>query len=445
MTLKPRFLLDRLQSSLWVVPLGVVLAMIVAAQTLMALDARFNVDLKLMSGAGVDAARSMLQAVASSMITVAALVFSLTLAVLAQVSAQYTSRVIRNFLRDRLNQLVLGIFLGIYAYCLVALHGIGGEEGDIPALTALGGFIAALAGVVFLVFSIHHLTRSMQIENILASIEDEALPVFERIYPEDEADDEGGRDDAMPSLPENGAPVRANSSGYIQDINVAALLDVAETLDTVIHVPHRVGDFIAPGQILAWLDERAPADEKFAEAVRDAFSTGRMRSIQQDPAFGLRQFVDVALKALSPGINETTNAVMVLDRIGVLLRVLAERPLPARERLKDGRLRLVVERADMEDLIRLSFDQIGRCGSDNPAVLGRMLSVLAELTAVACNARRQALLRAYAQRVMAAAERNVEDPGDLAWLRGEHRRLGFAAPSKPSGASTEVITETTSG
>lgn len=445
MTLKPRFLLDRLQSSLWVVPLGVVLAMIVAAQTLMALDARFNVDLKLMSGAGVDAARSMLQAVASSMITVAALVFSLTLAVLAQVSAQYTSRVIRNFLRDRLNQLVLGIFLGIYAYCLVALHGIGGEEGDIPALTALGGFIAALAGVVFLVFSIHHLTRSMQIENILASIEDEALPVFERIYPEDEADDEGGRDDAMPSLPENGAPVRANSSGYIQDINVAALLDVAETLDTVIHVPHRVGDFIAPGQILALLDERAPADEKFAEAVRDAFSTGRMRSIQQDPAFGLRQFVDVALKALSPGINETTNAVMVLDRIGVLLRVLAERPLPARERLKDGRLRLVVERADMEDLIRLSFDQIRRCGSDNPAVLGRMLSVLAELTAVACNARRQALLRAYAQRVMATAERNVEDPGDLAWLRGEHRRLGFAAPSKPSGASTEVITETTSG
>lgn len=426
MKLKPRFRLDQLHSSLWVVPLGLVLAMMALAHALIALDTYFQIEWRLISSAGIDAARSMLQAVASSMITVAALVFSLTLAVLAQVSGQYSPRVLRNFLRDRLNQTVMGVFLGIFAYCLVVLSGMG-EKGGLSPLAVSGGFVGALVGVLFLIYFIHHIARSMQAENILATIEEDAYPVFERFYPESEADDEGADECPLP-LPTQGAAVRATASGYIQDIDLAMLLNLTEGLDTVIHVPRRVGDFVAPGQVLAVFEPGAVRDDDCAEAVRDAFTLGRTRSIQQDPAFGLRQLVDVALKSLSPAINDTTSAIMALDRIGVLLRVIAARPLPARQRLRHGKLRLSVERPDFDDMVSLGFDQIRRCGSDNPAVLGRMLAVLAELTEVACDARRRTLLRTHAQRVLAAAERSVEAPEDIDWLRDLHRRLGFATP-----------------
>jgi uncharacterized membrane protein len=422
MTLKPRFLIDRLRSSLWVVPMGLVLAMMALAYALIALDSYLQLNTRLIAGAGVDAARSMLQAVASSMITVAALVFSLTLAVLAQVSGQYTSRVLRNFLRDRLNQAVIGVFLGVFAYCLVVLSAMSERSGLSPIAVSVG-LLGALVGVVVLIYFIHHIASSMQAENILAAIEDDAYPVFERLYPKR---DDAADGNAAADVPEATIAITATASGYVQDIDLGVLLDIAEAHDTAMHVPAPVGDFVAPGQALALLPDQV--DAGCVHAIRRAFTLGRNREIQQDPAFGLRQLVDVALKALSPGINDTTNAVMALDRISVLLRLVAARPQPPRRRFRGGRLRLSVERPDFGDMIGLGFDQIRHHGRDNPAVLTRMLGVLAQLLAVACDDHRRALLRLHAEHTLEAAERNVEAPESLAALRESYRQLGFETP-----------------
>ena len=395
--------------------------MILLCELLLTLDAHYPMELRLMSGAGIAGARDMLQAVASSMITVAGLVFSLTLAVLSQASAQYSSRVLRSFLRDRVNQTVLGVFLGIYAYCLVALRGLGVDDANMPTLTILGGLLAAFAGVIYLIFFIHHIAASLQVENILAAIETETLPVLHRLYPENVA--RSGEQEEIPPCPDNAIAVPAPCSGYITDVDFGALTAIAAELDGVIHVPHCVGGFVPSGTALAWLAHTAAPDDDTLAALRDAFSQGPQRSLQQDAAYGIRQLVDVALKALSPGVNDTTNAVMVLDRLHALLIELVARPFPSPLRHVDGILRLVSTRPDFDSLLGLALDQIRQWGANNPAVLAHMLHLLGALRGRACSAERVALLQHYAGRVLATAERDIPDAGDLAWVRQHARQV----------------------
>lgn len=423
MKLNPRVWLERLRTSLWVVPMGLVFGMMLLAQLLLWLDASAGFDFAMMAGAGIEGARGMFQAVAGSMITLAGLVFSMTLVVLSQASAQYSSRVLRNFLGDRINQTVLGVFLGIFAYCLIVLRGMGDDESTLPGLTVLVGVAMALLGVVFLIYFIHHMARSMQVENIVASIQEETLPVIDRLYPENEAEDAGGADRPVPEFGPGSPVIMARSSGYIQDVDLECLADLACRLDTVIELPLRVGDFVAEGMALVRIMAPVEPDSAAASAVHRSFTLGRQRTIQQDPSFGLRQLVDVAMKALSPGVNDTTSAVLVVDRISVLVRRLCQRRMPSRLREVDGRLRLVVARPDFEDLLGLAFDQIRQWGANNPAVLGRMLEVIAELLPVTRGSARRALLHEHARRIMAAAGHAIKEECDLAWLRQCHERL----------------------
>jgi uncharacterized membrane protein len=346
----------------------------------------------------------------------------MTLIVLSQASAQYGSRVLRNFLRDRVNQTVLGVFLGVFAYCLVVLRGMGDAESTLPGMTIFVGLVLALLGVVFLIYFIHHMAHAMQVENIVASIQEETLPVMDRLYPESEAQDRG----AVEEVPEFGPGdpvILAQSNGYIQDVDLSRLQALACRLDTVIELPLRVGDFVAEGMVLVRLRAPVKPDSNAAETAHGSFTLGRQRTIQQDPSFGLRQLVDVAMKALSPGVNDTTSAVLVLDRISVLVRCLCGRRIPSRRREVDGRLRLVVARPDFEEHLGLAFDQIRQWGANNPAVLGRMMEVIAQLLAVTHSSDRRELLHEHARRIMTAAGHQIKEECDLAWLRHCHERL----------------------
>lgn len=414
-------LFDRLRSSMWVVPLGILILMIGAAKGLMHLDSRLGMDLG-MAGASIEGARGMLQAVATSMVTVAGVVFSLTLLVLSQASSQYSPRVLRNFLRDRVNQAVLGIFLGVYAYCLVVLRGMGGDSGDMPGLTIIGGLIAALVSVIYLVYFFHHIAESLQLENILKGIEAETLPVIKRLYPQDKGvpDDEDAELKDEPELPT--LKVASRKAGYIQHIELESLLEIAEKLDAVIYVPHCVGDFIVQGKVLAEVVTGPTPGEELVKEISAAFSLGVQRSIQQDPAFGIRQMADVAMKALSPGVNDTTNAIMALDRISVLMTELSARCFPHRRRMLNGKLRLIVTRPSFEDLLGLSFDQLRQWGSANPAILARLLEVLGDLQKVSASNRRRAVIQTYARRVLATAEAHINEADDLSWIRAHYKQ-----------------------
>lgn len=437
MKLRPRLLLEKLRTSLWLVPMGLVLAMMAAAHLLLQLDQRLSLDLPLMAGAGIAGARGMFQAVAGSMITLAGLVFSMTLVVLSQAAAQHTSRVMRNFLGDRVNQVVLGVFLGLYAYCLMVLRGLGDDGAPVPVLTVLAGMALALAGVVFLIYFIHHVARSLRVENLVATIQDDTLPVIDRLYPEAVGAPAGRRtpegDGGGPAGP-GIAAVPAATSGYLQDIDAECLAEVAAELGGVIHVPLAPGDFVVEGEPLVRIHAGSAPGPEQQRRIRRAFTCGRSRSLQQDPGFGLRQLVDIAMRALSPGVNDTTTAVLVLDRLAVLVRRLAMRGVPASRRVVDGSLRLVLARPDFEQHLGLAFDQIRQWGADNPAVLGRLLDVLAGLLEVVADPARRVLLHEHGRRVMAAAERAIEDACDLDFLRARHARLAAAGAHLAAGA-----------
>lgn len=406
-------------SSLWFVPALLVAAALGLAYGLVRLDAGMNRtwlrDYPLLFGAGADGARGMLTAIAGSMITVAALIFSLTLATLAQVSSQYTPRVLRNFMGDRANQFVLGFFVSLFVYCLVVLRTIrGGNEGRfIPSLAVAGGLVLALVGIGLLVFFVHHIASSIQAATIIAGIAQETAAALHRLFPEQlghEADpaEAAGWCEAAHQW----HPIPALRSGYVQAVDNDALLAFAREINGVVRMERGIGSFVAqaaPLVSVARYDGRpfAGADGAVRRRLCATYSTGHQRTLDQDPGFGFRQLVDIALKALSPGINDTTTAVMCVDQLGALLSVLADRKFDGSLRTDDGQVRVVALRPTFDTYAAHAFDQIRTSAAGNLAVLLRLLTAIETVGRRTTHGGRRALLHRQADLVREQADSSL--------------------------------------
>jgi uncharacterized membrane protein len=250
-----RYFWQGVRSSFWFVPTVLVGAAVGLATVLIAVDA--NIDLQadkawpLVFGAGAEGARGLLTAVSSSMITVAALVFSITIVAFSLTSSQYTSRVLRNFMRDHVNQIVLGVFVGIFAYCLVVLRTIRGGDGNVfvPSLSVLMGLILAFVGIGFLIYFIHHIAMSIQASNIIATAANETIWAVDHLFPQQLGDDEEA-DDQNPCMSDPDRvwiSIAARNSGYIETVNGEGLLDFAREHETVVRMERGIGEFVAKG------------------------------------------------------------------------------------------------------------------------------------------------------------------------------------------------------
>ncbi len=429
-----------MRSSFWFVPALMVVDAVVLAILLITLD--MSVDLQLAAhwplifGAGAAGARGLLTTVASSMITVAGVVFSITLVALSLTSSQYTSRVIRNFMRDRVNQWVLGVFLGIFAYCLVVLRTIrGGDEGAfVPALAVLAGLMLAFVGIAVLIHFIHHIATSIQASSIVATAAQETLSAVDRLFPEAlEDDDDDGADDTLASAlarqPWLAFP--ACKTGYIESLDADALLDVARKLETLLRMEHGVGDFVVAGTPLVSLLDPGDLDNATSKRLNAAFGIGRQRTVEQDVAFGIRQIVDVAMKALSPGINDTTTAVMCVDYLAAILTRLAARRIATPYRLDKGALRVIVRGSSFESLLSVAFDQIRQNAEGNVAVLFRLLAALHTLAGATLSPNRRCVLRQKVDEIAEAAERSIASPHDRDRLAHRLMRVREALVTEP--------------
>ena len=394
-----------INASLWFVPTLMVLSALLLAYALVLLDAgtsnKWTSNYPLLFGAGADGARGMLTSISGSAITVAALIFSLTLSTLATVSGQYTSRILRNFMRDRANQVVMGFFVSLFVYCLIVLRTIrGGDEGGfIPPLAVSFALLMALVSIGMLIYFIHHIATSIQAANIIAEAAGETIKGMTKIFPKqvgEEADPE--QEESLREADLSWHLVPADGTGYVQGVASEELLDFASEQNAVIRLEHRLGDFITQDtpllSVAYYAANRLPTAEEQAR-LNGYFSIDAQRSIdQQDVAFGFRQIVDIALKALSPGINDTTTAVMCIDRLGALLTFLASRELHQPLRAADGQVRVIARTRGFEDFVKLAFDQIRSSGDDNVAVLLRQLAALETIgRRTGSYERRQALRR----------------------------------------------------
>ncbi|SHL96542.1 DUF2254 domain-containing protein [Hymenobacter psychrotolerans] len=416
-----RALWQHLNASLWFVPTLMVAAAIGLAFALVFLDAGIRhdwvPDYPLLFGAGSDGARGMLTAIAGSMVTVAALIFSLTLSTLAQVSSQYTSRVLRNFMRDRANQVVLGFFVSIFVYCLIVLRTIrGGDEGGfIPSLAVLMGLVLALVSIGVLIFFIHHMATAIQASTIIRHATEETQAAIARLFPEqlgEEADPAQAQELLRQAGQLHWQPVPAGATGYVQSMDEEALLALARRLGGVVRLEHGMGGFVARGAALASVARYEPAAPmaltgELTAQLNDCFSLGSQRTIEQDAGFGLRQLVDIALKALSPGINDTTTALIGIDHLSALLAQLADRHFEQPWRTDHERVRVIAVRPTFGGYLATAFDQIRGSADGNVAVYLRLLTALATIgQRTQAPARRQAL-RQQADLIAEAARRTL--------------------------------------
>lgn len=409
MITKLRHWWQEMRSSFWFLPAVIVLGAVALAVGLIALDVsvELHVDKRwpLIFGSGASGARGLLTAVASSMITVAGVVFSITIVALALTSSQYTSRVLGNFMRDRMNQAVLGVFVGIFAYCLVVLRTIrGGDEGAfVPSLAVLGGLVLAFVGIGYLIFFIHHISLSIQASSIIAAAAEETIAAVDHLFPKGLGDDVA--EDANGTSASAGerawSTVATRETGYIESIDGDALLAWARDHDTVLRMERGIGEFVVEGAPLVSVANPGKADEEAAAELRAVYFVGRHRTVQQDAGFGVRQIVDVALKALSPGINDTTTAVTCVHYLTAVLARVAERRLADPHRTDGGTLRVIARGPTFPGLLGEAFDQIRRNAEGNVAVL---LALLEALEVVASRTRNAGRLLTLARQVGLTAE-----------------------------------------
>ncbi|MBK7405842.1 MAG: DUF2254 domain-containing protein [Phycisphaerales bacterium] len=423
----------RIRSSLWFVPLAMVLGAIVLAVLLILADVAVGADWigghSLLFGVGAAGARGMLSAIAGSMMTVASLTFTLTISTLATASSQYTSRLIRHFMRDRLNQFVLGYFVGLFGYCLIVLRTIrSGEEGAfVPSLAVMGGLLLALLSIGVLIFFIHHIASSIQAGTILERVTADTLRAIDELFPADlgeakmpalttpgptSLDPSQSADEAIPSQSRWHA-VPAGRFGYVESVDAKGLLAIAAEIDSVIRMIADIGAFVTPAGSLCEIALPSPPEEALVTRLRGAFDIGGSRTIEQDAAFGIRQIVDIALKALSPGINDTTTGVMCVDHLAVVLERIAARPIPDRLRAEDGVIRFIGSGRSFDVLAGLCLNQIRQSASGNTAVMTALLSAIAAAGRQASDPDRRQTLSRHARLIAELARKSLTCSDDL--------------------------------
>lgn len=364
-------------------------------------------------GAGADGSREMLAAIATSMITVAGVVFSITIVALSLTSTQYSPRVLRNFMRDKPTQVVLGVFVGNFAYCLLVLRTVrGGDDATfIPALAVLGAMVYAFAAIGLLIYFIHHVAQSIQASTIVVRIFNDANSSLEHMFPEMMGDPGVPKAFAPAELPQTWSGVTASRGGYVMAVAGEPLLRLAVELERVVRLRVGTGDFVMEGSLLADLEGSTDVPSDLADRVRQLVTVGRQRTPEQDPGFGIQQLVDIAVKALSPGINDPTTACMCTDQLGALVMRLSERKMPLPYRLDGARLRVIVPVPDYRSFVNLAFGAIIHHSRGDPQVLCRVLNQLAAAEARISDAQRRrtlACIAAAVARKLAGAERSVE-------------------------------------
>lgn len=390
---KLRNLWENVQSSLWFIPTVLVGVAVLASSLLIAADValaqRESTLIPWLFSGTADAARTLLSVVAGSLITVISIAISLTIVALVQASAQFTPRVLRQFTASRVNQVVLGTYTATFVYALLVLRTVrsGEEEGTafVPALSVTSAVGLALLCLALLIFFIHHMSQSLQVAVIMNEVREEVIAQIDVLYPEDI-----GNRLAEPSSPatikaqldaqDASVVVRSTRTGFVRKIDEQTLLEIPLAATQRVWIRPQIGDFVANGTILAELDQVDGRVEQVSKKIQDAFIIDRERTITQDMLFGIRQLVDIGLKALSPGINDVTTAEYALYHLGDALGRLAERAFPSNVRTTDnGQTQFLFNRPTWDDIVDSAFSQLRRAAAGDVHATRTLLQVLHDL------------------------------------------------------------------
>ena len=419
--------LERLRSSFWFLPSVMAAGAIALSFVMVEIDLWMEIELRTKPGwfltFGPEGARAILGAIASSMITVAGLTFSLTMLTLQLASSQFGPRLLRSFLRDRGNQIVLGTFISTFVYCLLVLRTVRGTEqaSFVPHLSVATGFGLAIASLAVLIFFIHHTAHAIRLESVLSGLAAETREAIDRLYParigQELSRAPEGAWSAAPQLPDfdrDGRTVPAGQGGYVQAMNDEALLSLAARHGVVLRVEARPGCFVCEGDALLAAAPRALVSDSLVDELQAAVALGEDRTPRQDLAFSLWRIVEIAQRALSPGINDPTTACYCIDRLEEALCRLAGRETPSAIRFdKAGTARVVAQGRRLDELALPTLRAVARYGIGDADVVRRLIATIETLAARAPAERAALLALAQAIRAEARAKAAAFDVADI--------------------------------
>lgn len=425
---------QRLRVSLWFVPLVFVAAVIVVERIAITLDQASGQAGALPFVTFVDdtvSARSVLETIAASTLTFLGVVFSITIVALQLSSSQFSPRVLRTFLSDRTTQVALGAFVATFVYSILVLREVNpaDEEPFVPGLSVFLAVVLVFVTVGAFIAFVHHIVHSIRVVHIIDAVADETRESIEQNLPAEDDEDPGPTrqpgDESLDLGSVNGTVNLGGGAGRVlAAVAVQRLVAVAEAHDATFVLTARVGDFL-PGGVPVLHVHRGSTPE-IAELER-CLDLTEERTVYQDVQFGIRQLVDIAAKALSPGINDPTTATQALDRIVDLVRRIGRRPSPTNlYHDDDGNLRLVRPHPTWDDTVRLAFVEIRQYGEGSIQVARRLAAALDDLEGAVADRfpERVAVLRAEREALDRSVARSLADPADQALAR-QPDRLGM--------------------
>jgi uncharacterized membrane protein len=381
------------------------------------------------------AARELLIVVSATMITVTGLVFTLTVVALQISSTQFSPRLLRSFLRDRGTQVVLSIFVSTFAYATAGLYTVGRLESRgeyVPRLAISGALLLALGSVGAFVWYLHHLAHSIQIDDVMRRIERTTLRVVGSRRPGSPGEPVAGLDDPPPSA----AAVPAPASGYVQAVFPDQIVGASSASGLVVRYCCSVGDHVVAGSPVAWVwGDTVQSPGAAVDIATSALRLGFERTFEQDALFGVRQLTDIALRAMSPAINDPYTSVQAVQHISVVVcAVVGDRSGPEVWRDAAGVVRVQLPGPGMGDYLDLACGQLRRVAAHEPLVVVALLRMLADIGARVRSDADRAIVRRQADLLVADARRATCQPADLDAVEAAFSATSTILPSLPPAA-----------
>jgi len=436
-----KLLWNRVGSSFWFVPGIMGMGAIILSIFTLSIDRLLlqSIEMRawLLYTGGPDGARTLLSTIAGSMITVAGVIFSITIVVLSLASSQFGPRLIRNFIDQRINQMVLGTFIATFIFCIIVLQNIreSGAAYFVPHVSVTTGIMLSMASLGVLIYFIHNISNSIQANNIIARICRELDDSIERLFPEEYGHEQSLNDRSLEDLTKERGyvsekyyreieSIASEKSGYLLAYDMEKLLKIAVKKDIVIRVDHRPGDFIISKNPLLWVWPDKRLDEKLGKKLINSFVLGSERTSEQDIEYPVHLLVEIAVRALSSGVNDPFTAISCIDWLGEVLSKLAGKKLPGPFYFdQDGKIRVITKPITFSGVVDAAFNQIRQNAATVPAVSIRLLEAIAAIAHQVRQDEHHKVLVQHAGMILRSCKENVTGEEDLEDIQMRYKRV----------------------
>jgi uncharacterized membrane protein len=419
-------LLIHLRSSLWFVPVLCVLAGAAISFGTIALDRAFNYEAipRNLVG-GPDAATAILSTVAASMVSLTALVLTITMVVVQLAMGQFSPRIVQRILRDKPSQLAIGLFVATFVHAILAVREVtnnGDGTGRVPGTAVLAAFVLVLASIAVLVVYVQHIGQALRVSALIELVGKDTRALLDRVYPD--------KGEVLPDEDGDTRVVRARKSGVVTGIGTEQLVEEAQRAGCTLELVPSLGEFVpADAPLFRVHGEPTGLDE---DRLHEALVLKLEPTLDQDVAYGIRLLVDIAERSLADSpFQDPTTAVQAIDRLHDILRQLVRRPFPdGRHRDHAGEVRLTVRTMNWEAYVLLASEEIRLAGAASPPVTRRLKAALIDLKSIAPPERVDVIDRQL-ERLAAAVTTALDNEGDVqVALTEDHEGIGAAAAPK---------------